>query len=196
MNLYGYEILRENDLMHHGIKGQKWGQRRFQNEDGTWTAAGKDRYGNENGSMSEKKLSRAEKKSIRKEYRNAQRERNKELDKINEKYDKLNTENTYGLNSGSASDRVKKHLENEYKRSQEINKWDQKNLDAKRQYRAALGKKKTETILMKWQQESINDISKQTQSEFNRDYIKNLASQAMRAAGTASSGGRKDDDDW
>lgn len=31
-------------LMHHGIKGQKWGIRRFQNEDGTLTPAGKERY--------------------------------------------------------------------------------------------------------------------------------------------------------
>ena len=28
-------------LIHHGIKGQRWGVRRFQNEDGTRTAAGK-----------------------------------------------------------------------------------------------------------------------------------------------------------
>ena len=28
-------------LCHHGIKGQKWGIRRFQNEDGTLTEAGK-----------------------------------------------------------------------------------------------------------------------------------------------------------
>ena len=45
MEMYGYTFVRESDLMHHGIKGQKWGQRRFQNEDGTWTAAGKERYG-------------------------------------------------------------------------------------------------------------------------------------------------------
>lgn len=32
-----------NELYHHGIKGQKWGVRRFQNEDGTYTAAGKNR---------------------------------------------------------------------------------------------------------------------------------------------------------
>lgn len=32
-------------LAHHGIKGQKWGVRRFRNEDGTLTAAGKERYG-------------------------------------------------------------------------------------------------------------------------------------------------------
>lgn len=33
-----------NDLYHHGIKGQKWGIRRFQNEDGSLTEAGKKRY--------------------------------------------------------------------------------------------------------------------------------------------------------
>ena len=31
-------------LAHHGIKGQKWGVRRYQNEDGTLTAEGKKRY--------------------------------------------------------------------------------------------------------------------------------------------------------
>ena len=30
-------------LYHHGIKGQKWGVRRFQNRDGTWTPEGKER---------------------------------------------------------------------------------------------------------------------------------------------------------
>lgn len=33
-----------NELVHHGIKGQKWGVRRFQNKDGTLTEAGKKRY--------------------------------------------------------------------------------------------------------------------------------------------------------
>lgn len=33
-----------NELYHHGIKGQKWGVRRFQNPDGSLTKAGKDRY--------------------------------------------------------------------------------------------------------------------------------------------------------
>lgn len=31
-------------LSHHGILGQKWGVRRFQNQDGSLTAAGKKRY--------------------------------------------------------------------------------------------------------------------------------------------------------
>lgn len=32
-----------NDLCHWGIKGQKWGERRYQNEDGTYTEEGKER---------------------------------------------------------------------------------------------------------------------------------------------------------
>ena len=34
-----------NELYHYGIRGQKWGVRRFQNPDGTLTSAGKQRYG-------------------------------------------------------------------------------------------------------------------------------------------------------
>lgn len=33
-----------DELYHHGIKGQKWGVRRFQNPDGTLTEAGKKHY--------------------------------------------------------------------------------------------------------------------------------------------------------
>lgn len=31
------------ELSHHGTKGQKWGVRRYQNPDGSLTAAGKER---------------------------------------------------------------------------------------------------------------------------------------------------------
>lgn len=34
-------------IMHHGIKGMKWGIRRYQNKDGTLTSAGKKRYNKE-----------------------------------------------------------------------------------------------------------------------------------------------------
>jgi hypothetical protein len=33
-----------NELNHHGIQGQKWGRRRYQNPDGTLTAEGRIRY--------------------------------------------------------------------------------------------------------------------------------------------------------
>ena len=35
-----------NYLCHHGIKGQKWGVRRYQNEDGSYTEEGKKRRSN------------------------------------------------------------------------------------------------------------------------------------------------------
>lgn len=42
-------------LVHHGIKGQKWGVRRYQNADGTLTSAGKKRYQTDaSGRMTEK----------------------------------------------------------------------------------------------------------------------------------------------
>lgn len=43
-----------NTLIHHGIKGQRWGVRRYQNEDGSLTSEGKKRY-----SPSDKELGKA-----------------------------------------------------------------------------------------------------------------------------------------
>ena len=37
-------FISESELYHHGIKGMKWGVRRYQNEDGSLTNAGKKRY--------------------------------------------------------------------------------------------------------------------------------------------------------
>lgn len=40
-----WAIQTDDYLMHHGTKGQKWGIRKYQNEDGTLTAEGRQRYG-------------------------------------------------------------------------------------------------------------------------------------------------------
>lgn len=40
-----YAVRYSYSLSHHGIKGQKWGDRRYQNEDGSLTEEGRRRYG-------------------------------------------------------------------------------------------------------------------------------------------------------
>ena len=39
--------MNADELKHYGIKGMKWGVRRFQNADGSLTADGRKRYGSE-----------------------------------------------------------------------------------------------------------------------------------------------------
>ena len=42
---YGVSNMEDDVITHHGIKGQKWGTRRWQNEDGSLTPAGREHYG-------------------------------------------------------------------------------------------------------------------------------------------------------
>ena len=111
------QLIKNNVLGHSGIKGQKWGIRRYQNEDGSLTEEGKKRYGNpetyravakEASSLEEatKGASSAVStaasiintqrgsKAIRKDYSNLS---DKELQ---EKINRLNLERAYGDLSG------------------------------------------------------------------------------------------------
>lgn len=45
--------MRDDYLAHHGILGQKWGVRRYQNTDGSLTSAGKARYQSQDGRLTE-----------------------------------------------------------------------------------------------------------------------------------------------
>lgn len=74
-------------LAHHGIKGQKWGVRRFQNDDGTLTEAGKDRYSKEQFKRDAAIYGRGGARRIRKDVEkrgiSVSGARSKESDRIN-----------------------------------------------------------------------------------------------------------------
>lgn len=53
--------MENNSLYHHGIKGMRWGVRRFQRKDGTLTRAGKKRYASDTNNPIKSKLDEASK---------------------------------------------------------------------------------------------------------------------------------------
>ena len=58
----GYSVITLNgELYHHGILGQKWGVRRYQNKDGSLTAEGYKRYSSMDTVKLRKELSSEEK---------------------------------------------------------------------------------------------------------------------------------------
>lgn len=71
-NLSSYVIIRDSDyLEHYGTKGQKWGIRKYQNEDGTLTPEGREHYGYNQGWEARQQYKRGE--IDRKQLREAKR---------------------------------------------------------------------------------------------------------------------------
>lgn len=155
-----------NYLMHHGIYGQKWGIRRYQNPDGSLTEAGRKRYGVGAGEgiddIRSEKGTKRRIKDVKKSIAKNNKARGKEYSKIAN-----NPENFLGLNKKHGK-KIEEYSENIKKGEEELNrlftmkdaidydkrtKWDewdeQKSDDLHR--KASLARSKDDT---KWESDS------------------------------------------
>ena len=78
----------ENELYHWGIKGMKWGVRRYQNKDGSYTTAGRKRK-RDGWSEDAKTAGDIKKKSV-KEMSNAELRKLNERTRLESEYKQLN----------------------------------------------------------------------------------------------------------
>ena len=118
-----------SELRHHGIKGQKWGVRRFQNKDGSLTPNGKKRYGADDYKNTLDKVNSAGKivDEVRKYNNSAQKSSNPDMERrirksINNMSDKELQQRVQRLSMEDNYTRMMMHRENLEKGESFVNK--------------------------------------------------------------------------
>lgn len=182
-----WEYNYTDTLAHHGIKGQKWGVRRFQNEDGSLTPAGEKRYGyakDYDSSVRERMI----KADV--DYRAKSRKEKKEATKRGEAIKDKVAEISYN------SDRVREKAFEEY-RSKNREKYDSEyklDQDAAK-YATTKGQKYAINALDKLGPTAYDDINAYNNAQVNKAVgraIGNLVATGIAVGALAIAAGIKD----
>ena len=157
-----------NELYHWGVKGMKWGVRRYQSKDGSLTAAGKKRYARD---AHEKGFKKQDDSGVY--YKTNKKNKREDLDVDAKRYVKEDMERTKRLTDASS------HAANELKKANEkaIKESPRKQMDLSEMSDKELRDQINRAFLEK----QYNDMFNPPQVSKGREY----ASKVLDSAGTA-----------
>ena len=170
--------MEQNRLVHHGIKGQRWGIRRFQFKDGKLTLAGRKRYAEDGTEIKGKSTNKKSGKSKKKGSASNEQSQKKDVKKMSDQeirdaINRAKLENEYKQYFGSP--------EQEHKVSagrQLVNQAAKKILlepaidAAAKGVRTSLDKAVTNSLTKK--EESVRKLAKRDMSELSPDQLRKV----------------------
>lgn len=176
----------ENELAHWGIKGMRWGVRRYQNKDGTLTPAGKKRY--------ESELAKLKKEERVLKNRQKSQAKFDELDRKRKQLD--------DLKKGKVSSTTKKS-EGAPKRKSIMDMSDEElqafinRTNLEKQYKEALAYQNKATISrgQKFVQTLMNDVVAPVSKEVGKAVLKRIMTNAVNKAFDAAGKGKDEGKD-
>lgn len=169
--------LGETYISHHGIIGMKWGVRRYQNEDGTYTAAGKARRGRdiyENEGKKEKSRVNTDDSTKEARTKNARRWAQEDTERTKGVVDRTN-DLTRNLSSGAdAASNLSRHRAQAKTKRMDLSKYSDQELRSK--------------INRELLERQYNDVFNAPKQSVGAQYVKDYLQLAGAGLGAVSSG--------
>ena len=171
-----YILIPNGDLYHWGIKGQKWGIRRYQTKDGSLTPAGKKRYDKDMAKI------KAETKKLK-----AQQRTDKKLSKLEEAKKNLQTLKDNKKNKEAAEEVAKKVEDDNTKRERILREPNAKEV---LENRHLFSDKEITSIRMRLQEENTIKSLVPAEVDKGKQFVDNAVDNLNRVSSVIESGSK------